>query len=499
MSLEISLLLLVTVGAMTPILKKELEARQRKKEAYQKLASYLMEIQEEIEQLPIDVYLQKRWLEERFIEEVQEMVQADKAVLSYLDRALAPDIFEMVENQEQWLHDINQQFLEEEMERYGDYLDTIESNPLTPMQRLAVVTHEENNLILAGAGSGKTSVIVAKVGYILQKGYASTDEIVILAFNKKAQEELKERIAEKLQEPVEVKTFHALGRKIITQSYQEQSTNFEEMITKATQAIREGLYTSPYRYIFIDEFQDISNERNELILALKALNGANITAVGDDWQAINKFAGSNIDIIQNFEEHYGATALIKLDYTFRFNQEIADASKRFILKNPKQIEKEIRTVKESSAQTLYLHWYSNSKKVDEHVAKIIELIAKRSDASNKRKSIKILSRYSFYEPKNLQQLKEQFRDNFEIEFHTIHGSKGLEADHVIITHLEEGEFGFPSTKNVDMEEYLFGEERRLFYVALTRAKEKIFLLAHKKKTSAFVEELVDENKIYQLN
>jgi superfamily I DNA/RNA helicase len=497
--LEISLLMAVSLSMLAPIVIKEIKARQAQKEALLATAQYLMEIEEEISQLPINLYLQKRWLEENFTNEVTEIIQENSAVLEHLNRALTPNIFEIHETKERWFQDINQQFLEEEIEHYGDYFDTIESNPLTAMQRVAVVTHEENNLILAGAGSGKTSVIIAKVGYLLQRGYASADEILILAFNKKAQEELSNRVAKRLKTNITIQTFHALGKKIIAQSYQEESQNFEEMITLATQAIREGAYHSPYNYIFIDEFQDISSERNELILALKSLNSSNITVVGDDWQAINKFAGSDIEIIQNFEKYHGATALIKLDYTFRFNQDIANVSQKFILKNPKQITKEIKTLKETSSQSFYIYWYEHTKKIEEHTQKILQLIEKKISATGERKSIKILSRYRFCEPKNLTAWQEQFSHALDIDFHTIHGSKGLEADYVIITHLERGKFGFPSDNNLDNDEYLYAEERRLFYVALTRAKEKVFLLTHRKKTSSFIIELEQENKIYKIN
>ncbi len=275
------------------------------------------------------------------------------------------------------------------------------------------------------------------------------------------------------------------------------------MITKATQAIETEQYISPYRYLFIDEFQDISDDRNRLILALKKQNSANITVVGDDWQSINKFAGSNIDIIQNFEEYYGSTATIKLDYTFRFNQEIAEASQNFILKNPAQIHKNIKSIKNSKNQSFYLYWYTSNKNIDNNIEQIIKLIKKKTnnDSSKKfyKKSIMILSRYSFNEPKNLKYLQDTFSETLDISFCTIHGAKGLEADYVIITHLENGKFGFPSEQSKEADEFLYAEERRLFYVALTRAKEKIFFIAHSKQTSSFIDELKEENNIYALN
>ena len=501
--LEISALLALSLLGSVPIIKKIQKEKKQKYQERLELSAYLLGIQKEIEELTTEFYLQKSWLHENFIDEVTEIIQNDKAILNYLDRELAPDIFEIYENKKHWLKYINYEFFEDELETYENYFKNIESNPLTAMQRMAIITHEENNLILAGAGSGKSSVILAKVGYILKKSYATEDEILVLAFNKKAQEELEKRIKNRLNVNVTIKTFHAFGNSIIKKSSEKESQNFEEMITKATQTIEKKQYISPYRYIFIDEFQDISEDRNRFILSLKKQNSANITVVGDDWQSINKFAGSNIDIIQNFEAHYGSTATIKLDYTFRFNQNIAEASQNFILKNPAQISKNIKSIKKSKNQSLYLYWYLSNKDMDKYIEQIIKLIKKKSTNESPekfhKKSIMILSRYSFYEPKNLKHLQNIFSEVFDISFNTIHGSKGLEADYVIISHLESGKFGFPSEQSQETGEFLYAEERRLFYVAMTRAKEKIFFIAHSKKSSSFIDELKEENNIYELN
>ncbi len=497
--LEISALLTLSLLGSVPIIKKIQKAKSIKHQERLELSAYLLGIQKEIEELPTEIYLQKSWLYENFINEITEIIQNDKAILRYLDRELAPDIFEIYENKKHWLRYINYEFFEDELKNYENYFNNIESNPLTPMQRLAIITHEENNLILAGAGSGKTSVILAKVGYILKKGYATQDEILVLAFNKKAQQELEERFKNRLNVNITIKTFHAFGNNIVKKSSEKESQNFDEMITKATQAIETEQYLSPYRYLFIDEFQDISEDRNRLILALKKQNDANITVVGDDWQSINKFAGSNIDIIQNFEAYYGSTATIKLDYTFRFNQEIAEASQNFILKNPAQIHKNIKSIKNSKNQSFYLYWYTSSKNMDKYIEQIIKLINSKTTNETPKKSIMILSRYNFYEPKNLTYLQNTFLELFDISFHTIHGSKGLEADYVIITHLENGKFGFPSEQSKETDEFLYAEERRLFYVALTRAKEKIFFISHSKQPSSFIDELKEENNIYILN
>jgi superfamily I DNA/RNA helicase len=489
MVLLVSILLVSFFGLTYYVLKE----KKKKDTLRELLASYLMEIQEEIDQLSFDKYLQKSWLMEQFVEEVSELYSHDKKVLKHLKLEASPDIFMLAKEPKLWLLGINDIYIENELKQYKKYFDEIESNPLTYQQRLAVVVHEKNNLILAGAGSGKTSVVVAKVGYLVKKEYAKKEEILVLAFNKKAQQELAERIKEKLGINVEVRTFHSFGKKVIDGISSNTCSDFSLMITDATKAIKNGTYISHYKYILIDEFQDISRERNEMIMALKTQNkNVNITVVGDDWQAINSFSGSDIGIIQNFESHYGDSETVKLDYTFRFNETIADVSQTFIMKNALQMQKEIKSVKPKSKNALYLSLYSDKKKIEESIEAILSFISKNI---KEQKSVMILSRYAFYEPKNLNYFSEKY-NCLNISFETIHGAKGLEADYVILTHMESGKFGFPSEQSVtDLDDYPYAEERRIFYVALTRAKEKLFFIANKKKPSVFIEEISREHEL----
>jgi superfamily I DNA/RNA helicase len=486
-------IVLALFSSLTVFLWKE---QNRKNNNRQLLASYLLEIQDEITDISFSTYLQKSWLYENYIDEVLEIYREDKRVLKLLTIEDAPDIFMIIKALELWLKDINTIFMENELEEYRDYFDQIESNPLSQKQREAVVVHEKNNLILAGAGSGKTSVIVAKVGYTVEKGYAKKENILVLAFNKKAQQELQERIEHKLGLNVEVKTFHAFGKMVVESAYKKKCNDFSAMISSAIEAIRNEDYISNYSYIFIDEFQDISTERNELVLALKRQNqNLNVTVVGDDWQAINSFAGSDIDIIQNFESIYGDSAILKLDYTFRFNATLSDVSQKFILKNSKQIFKNIKSIKPKNKNTLYLYEYKDKKKIDDHIEGVLQLISKNI---NEQKSLLILSRYSFYKSKKLDYFIGKY-PMLNISFETIHGAKGLEADYVIVTHMESGKFGFPSEQSaVDLDDYPYAEERRLFYVALTRAKEKLFFIANSNKPSIFIEEISKEHELISI-
>jgi len=236
---------------------------------------------------------------------------------------------------------------------------------------------------------------------------------------------------------------------------------------------------------------------------------SNVTVVGDDWQSINRFAGSDISIIQNFENIFGNSETINLDYTFRFNSTISAVATKFITKNPKQIKKIIKTNKSSNKPSFYVYWYQSSKETSTYVHQIIALIAKH-EQSTEKKSIKVLGRYGFNRPENLSKLKQEYKNKFNISYSTVHGSKGLEADYIILLGLESGKFGFPSQIEDDpllnlvmpqSDDYTNAEERRLLYVALTRTKGKVFILAHMYQKSVFMDELLEDHKndIYQLN
>jgi len=284
------------------------------------------------------------------------------------------------------------------------------------------------------------------------------------------------------------------------QKFQERNNciDFDDMIVKALDSIEIGQYEHHFKHIFIDEFQDISTTRAKLIRELLPLNNTSITAVGDDWQSINRFAGSNIQIIQDFEKVFGISKIVTLDYTFRFNNVVSTVASNFIQKNPHQIRKEIKTIKYQDLNlfSLLIYWTTGDKIHD--LSYILNLIAKKE---KKKKTVIVLARYNFVF-KDVKILQKQYA-NLDISFKTVHGSKGNEADYVIILDIDKGKFGFPSKivddpildivipKGDDFED---AEERRLFYVALTRTKGTLFLLSDMYNKSNFIEELITENK-----
>lgn len=295
----------------------------------------------------------------------------------------------------------------------------------------------------------------------------------------------------------------------IFKEYQEfQNRNgcidFDDMIVEALNNIEKGKYRHGFKHIFIDEFQDISTTRAMLIKALLPLNNTSITAVGDDWQSINRFAGSNIKIIQDFEKTFGISQTVALDYTFRFDNIVSSVASDFIQKNPNQLQKEIKTIKtqEQNRFSILLYWTTgdNQRDIESILNKIV-----RKEGENK-KTVRILARYNFL----LNNLNFIGYPTLKIEKSSVHASKGNEADYVIVFGLDHGKFGFPS-KIVDDpildivvphgDDYEDAEERRLFYVALTRTKGALFLLSNQYEKSSFIEELIENYKdeIYFMN
>jgi DNA helicase-4 len=284
----------------------------------------------------------------------------------------------------------------------------------------------------------------------------------------------------------------------IYEAYQQHLRNtdtidFDDMISRAIGYVEAGRYRSPYSYILVDEFQDISASRARLVKALlNQYPDSGLFCVGDDWQSIYRFTGSDVTITKEFEEHFGDTAISILDLTFRFNNKIGDVASRFVMQNPTQIAKQIQ-----SHQVIDQAAVSLIKTNQDQVGLKAALSAINAKAGANA-SVLILARVSFRKP-DLTYLKRQY-PNLKLQFMTVHASKGKEADYVIVLGLEKGKHGFPSEKTTHpllelllppAEVFAHAEERRLFYVALTRARHHVYLVSDANKASDFVRELVD--------
>jgi DNA helicase-4 len=184
---------------------------------------------------------------------------------------------------------------------------------------------------------------------------------------------------------------------------------------------------------------------------------------------------------------------VDLDRTFRFNNKISDVASHFVQSNPEQLRKTIETHAKSDRTEIAV--ISNFDKTTS-LHEALDAVAAR--AGGKKASVFLLARYNDSEPKNLKELQRQY-PNLDLTFLSVHRSKGLEADYVIILDMIEGKKGFPSQMATDpiiefilpnAEKFKDAEERRLFYVALTRARHSVWLLTHPGMESPFVTELL---------
>lgn len=514
-----------------------------------------------------------------------------------------------------WLKDIeacrlqhNQAYTETMLTEYADFFQQVESSPLNPAQARAVVNGEHSLLVLAGAGSGKTSVLVARAGWLLARGEAAAEQILLLAFGRKAAQEMDERIRERLHtEEITARTFHALALHIIQQGSKKVPTisklendtaarnklfistwrqqcsekkaqakgwrqwleeemawtvpegNFwddeklqrrlasrldrwvslmrmhggaqAEMIASAPEEIRDlfgkrvklmapllkawksalkaenavdfsglihqaivilekGRFVSPWKHILVDEFQDISPQRAALLAALRKQNShTTLFAVGDDWQAIYRFSGAQLSLTTAFHQTFGDGDRCDLDTTYRFNNRIGEIANRFIQQNPHQLKKPLNSLTTGDKKAVTL--------LDD--TQLDALLDKLSGYAKADERILVLARYHHLKPASLEKAATRW-PKLQLDFMTIHASKGQQADYVIIVGLQEGSDGFPApARESIMEEALLpvvedfpdAEERRLLYVALTRARHRVWLLYNKATPSRFVEDLKD--------
>lgn len=246
-----------------------------------------------------------------------------------------------------------------------------------------------------------------------------------------------------------------------------QKIDFDDMIIKATDLVKKK--PVKYKYIIIDEFQDTSLVRYNLIKEIIKINKAKVFVVGDDWQSIYRFSGCNLDIFVNFNEYFKDVSIHNLRYTYRNSNELIRISSSFIMKNKKQLRKDIVSNK------------------------------------NLTKPIKILFNYTIEEvlaiidSEDILVIGRNNADIKSVKWHkklTIHRSKGLEADNVILVNSDNIPAQIKNERIlrhvINDKDYIpFEEERRLFYVALTRTKNYIYILVNK-KTSPFVKELIHD-------
>jgi len=304
----------------------------------------------------------------------------------------------------------------------------------------------------------------------------------------------------------------------------QQAVDFEDMINESARLIKECKELGkklPFKYVFVDEYQDISKQRFNLTKAISEVTNAKIIAVGDDWQSIFAFAGSDITLFTEFQKEMGYGKELQITHTYRNAQELIDIAGGFVQKNPSQIKKQLKSPKQITTP-IEVRTYSdvavkNERKgiagIQHEKGKVLnqllgEIVAKYGDKS----SILMLGRYGFdgerltqtefFNYNKMKQIVSCQYPKIKLTFLTVHSSKGLGYDNVILLNASHAIYGFPSQieddpvlrfvtkdeKTVD-----FAEERRLFYVALTRTKNQVFIVAPEKRPSKFVLELIEDN------
>lgn len=331
--------------------------------------------------------------------------------------------------------------------------------------------------------------------------------------------EVEQRINNELWSPKQ-KQFASMALNIYSiyenKLYSENKIDFSDMINLATKNLKqkENLCKNSFEHILVDEYQDISTQRYELISSLMEKNeNCKLFCVGDDWQSIMAFSGSNLDFFVDFDKYFDHPATTYLTVNYRSCKSIVDTGSEIIKNNGNaQIKKktlpENKTVVPvkvyiSSHTTRFVNNYHSQ--IAQHCVSTIKDYLQNG---YEPQEIMILSRIA-KNPLMITKLQEYSKNknvpiSFEttsqnkIQFMSIHKSKGLQARVVFLLNVVEGLYGFPcerenpdifepATKGrkKDKEE----EERRLFYVAVTRAKEELIIYSQKDSESKFLDEI----------
>ena len=279
--------------------------------------------------------------------------------------------------------------------------------------------------------------------------------------------------------------------------------DFNDMISFASEEIKNKNISFKYKYIIIDEYQDTSLIKFSLIKNIIDNSDAKLMVVGDDFQSIYRFTGCDLSLFVNFTTFFDCAKIKKIETTYRNSNELVKVAGNFVMKNKMQIKKDL-TSNKNLPKPIKVYVYKNIK---EDFNRLIDLV------STHYRNIMILGR-------NNNDIYMYLNDNFvykegkiiyknnkklNIYYLTAHKSKGLEEECVIIINLYNNIMGFPSKiKNeailrlvsIKEEKYLYAEERRLFYVALTRTKNHVYLFCPNKNKSLFAQELICDYKKY---
>lgn len=297
------------------------------------------------------------------------------------------------------------------------------------------------------------------------------------------------------------------------QQYLEEtkSIDFSDMINLATKQVENGCEIYNYKYIIVDEYQDISLARFRLLKSILNRTKARFLCVGDDWQSIYRFAGSDIALFTKFEDYLGFTKLLKIEKTYRNSQQLIDEASHFVTKNPNQLQKSLTSDKALRYPLVF--WG-----IDSNFSEVLNLVLKKIIMDfGADKSILLLGRtnydrkllegsglFLFRREQRAEKIVYRESPQTPISFLSVHKSKGLEADNVVLLNFTNDRLGFPNQiaddKVLDFVltdgcTFPFEEERRLFYVAITRTKNRTFILTENKNPSVFFKEFKQSDAV----
>ena len=286
--------------------------------------------------------------------------------------------------------------------------------------------------------------------------------------------------------------FHRVRQEYEDLLREERAIGFHDLINQATEHIRQGNWASPFDHVLIDEFQDISDGRMALAEPLDRPDQAYFL-VGDDWQSIYRFAGSHVGLIHQCDEHLGHTRRRDLTRTFQFGDGILGPSTAFVQRNPEQTRRALEAHGRDGDEGITV---IASRDAEDGMNRALRLI--RETEGGEDASVLVLGRY-VASRRALGGRRDSRAGN--VEFSTVHSAKGREADYVVVLDLRDGRYGFPCRVEDDPlleivlppiygQGYPYAEERRLFYVALTRARRGSYLIADPNRPSPFVRELL---------
>jgi len=392
---------------------------------------------------------------------------------------------------------------------------------LNPQQKEIVYSPLNQNIrILACAGSGKTTTLIHRIRYLIDQNI-NPDHILITTFNIDASNSIKQKISTLIQSKIPyIGTIDHISKRFFYKYKIDTSLNFlgvSEYSLKLLEFLKNKEISKPllnqYKYIFFDEFQDINNVQFQILKQFYN-NGSYITVIGDDAQNIYSFRNSNIDFILNLEKYFDHLTTYSLTYNYRSTKEIIDFANYSISYNNDQIKKQMIPIRKKQSTKPIIKYYSNLKQQNIEIIKIISDLHFKKNInfediailSRNNYSLKILEEqieeHNLHNPENkinyIALISNSSSDkkpkiqNQHLTLTTIHKSKGLEWKVIFLISCEDKYF--PS----QIDKISIQEERRLFYVAITRPKNILYISFTSNHVSRFIHE-IDSNLYNFLN